>query len=336
MKPIRVAHLGAAHDHSGLTLETVRKFPEVFTVVSVTEKDPAVRARVENQSAYQGLPWITEEELFARDDIDAVLCEGDELCALDDAYRCIQKGWHVHMDKPAGTDIRKLEEMLALAESKHLTFQTGYMYRYNPAMKYLRDRVRSGKLGEILSIEASMGVCHPDEKRAWLGRFQGGMMFFLGCHLIDMVYSLWGTPERIVTFNQQAGDEINAQDNCLAVFEYKHGTAQIRVNAAEVNGYNRRHLVVCGSEGTVEIRPLECPTHVYETLKCEAEGKTWRDAKHEVFPGYLPGRYDEMMLEFAQCIRGEKENPYPYAYEAQLQRLVLAASGYHLDFSEKE
>ena len=37
MKPIRIAHLGVAHDHSGLTLETVRKFPEEFTVVSLTE-----------------------------------------------------------------------------------------------------------------------------------------------------------------------------------------------------------------------------------------------------------------------------------------------------------
>ena len=335
MKPIRLAHLGVAHDHSGLTLETVRKYPEEFTVVSLTEKNPAVRERVQNQSAYQGLPWITEEELFARDDIDAVLCEGDELCALDDAYRCIQKGWHVHMDKPSGTDINTLEKMLRLAERKHLTFQTGYMYRYNPAMKYTLNQVRSGKLGKLLSIEASMGVCHSDEKRAWLNRFQGGMMFFLGCHLIDMVYALWGTPRRIVTFNQQAEDRIKAQDNCLAVFEYEHGTAQIRVDAAEVNGYNRRHLVVCGSEGTIEIRPLECPTHVYQTLKCDAEGKTWRDAKHEIFPGYLSGRYDEMMLEFAQCVRREKENPYSYAYEMQLQRLVLAASGYHVDFAEK-
>lgn len=336
MKTIRVAHLGAAHDHSAVTLSTVRKYPDVFTVVSLTERDPDVRARAQNQAAYQGLPWITEEELFARDDIDAVLCEGDELLALDDAYRCIQKGWHVHMDKPAGTDIKQLEEVLALAQSKQLIFQTGYMYRYNPAMKYVLERVRSGKLGEILSIEASMSVCHTHEKRAWLNRFQGGMMFFLGCHLIDMVYSLWGTPKRILSLNQQAEHRIPAQDNCLAVFEYEHGTAQIRANAAEVNGYNRRHLVVCGTEGTLEIRPLECPTHVYETLACDAEGKMWRDAKHEVFPGYLPGRYDEMMLEFAQCIRGEKENPYSYAYEAQLQRLVLAASGYHVSFTEKE
>ena len=47
-----------------------------------------------------------------------------------------------------------------------------------------------------------------------------------------------------------------------------------------------------------------------------------------------PTKDDEMMLEFAACIRGEKQNPYTYEYEAQLQRLVLAASGYDVDYKE--
>ena len=334
MNPIRIAHLGTAHDHSSVTLETVRKYPDIFEVVSITESDEQTRERCSKLPAYQGIDWISEEELFARDDIDAVLCEGDELLSLGHVQRCIERGWHVHMDKPAGTDAAQLERVLSMAKQKNLVFQMGYMYRYNPAMKYLLQQVRSGALGDIMSIEASMGVCHPDDKREWLGRFKGGMMFFLGCHLIDMAYLIAGMPKRITSFYHSAENRIPVQDNCLSIFEYDHGTATIRVNAAEVNGYDRRHLVVCGTEGTIEIRPLECPTHIYETKKKEAVGCQWQDSKHEVFPGHMKGRYDEMMLEFAACIRGEKQNPYTYEYEAQLQRLVLAASGYDVDYKE--
>ncbi|HIV29234.1 MAG TPA: hypothetical protein IAA64_14840, partial [Candidatus Ornithocaccomicrobium faecavium] len=44
-----------------------------------------------------------------------------------------------------------------------------------------------------------------------------------------------------------------------------------------------------------------------------------------IFPGYLTGRYDDMMLEFAACARGEMKNPIPWQYELELQRVLLEA-----------
>ena len=332
MKRIRIALLGAAHDHSTATLETVLKYPDIFEVVSITESNEEVRRTRSSLPAYQHLPWISEEELFSRNDIDAVLCEGDELLALDHVQRCIEKGWHVHMDKPAGTDAAQLEHVLSLAKQKGLVFQMGYMYRYNPAMQYLMQQVKSGSLGDILSIETSMSVCHLPDKREWLGRFQGGMMFFLGCHLIDMIYALAGIPDSITSFFHSAEDSIPVQDNCLSIFDYGNGTATVRVNAAEVNGYDRRQLVVCGTEGTIEIRPLESPTRIYETRKADAEYCPWKDFKHELHLVPMTGRYDAMMLDFAAYILGEKQNPYTYEYELQLQRLILATCGYDIDY----
>lgn len=333
MRPLRIAHLGIAHDHSAPTLECVRNYPELYEVVGVTEADGCVRARMGQHAVYDGLPWLTEEELFEREDVDCVLVEGDELKSLADAQRCVQRGWHVHMDKPAGLDPLQFEQALRDAKRQRLVFQMGYMYRYNAAMTYLLDKVRSGKLGEIISIDASMGVWHTAQKRQWLSRFPGGMMFFLGCHLIDMILAIQGVPGEIIPLNTSTGmDGVQALDNACAVLKYDHCVATVRANAAEVNGYNRRHLVVCGTEGTVEIRPLECPTQVKETMRSAAAGFEWSDAKRDVFPGYMSGRYDAMMEDFAACVRGEKENSYDYAYEARLQRMLLSACGQPVDF----
>lgn len=332
MKPVRTAYIGMAHDHALPTLQTLCRYPQYTNIVCITERDDAVRSKFTGNEACCGIEWTDEKELFSRDDIEAVYIESDELISLDYAEECIEKGWHVHMDKPAGTDIARFESILREAEKRGLVFHTGYMYRYNPAMRYLLDKVRSGELGELMSIEASMNVRHDTVKREWLSRFRGGMMFFLGCHLVDMVYSVAGVPEKVYCFNKRSGFEsITSEDNCLSLFDYSWGTAVIRANAAEVNGYDRRHLVVCGTKGTIEIRPLERPTEMYETFISWADGHEWQDEKHEVFPGFLAGRYDDMVIEFARCVRGEISNPYPYAYEAQLQRLVLAASGYNLN-----
>jgi hypothetical protein len=48
-------------------------------------------------------------------------------------------------------------------------------------------------------------------------------------------------------------------DNMLAVFEYPEATATIRSSAVEVEGFARRHFVVCGTEGTFHIQPLDNP-----------------------------------------------------------------------------
>ena len=73
----------------------------------------------------------------------------------------------------------------------------GYMYRYNPCVKELMEKVKNGELGEIISVEAQMSSCYPTISRQWLENFSGGMMFFLGCHLIDMILQINGTPEKI-------------------------------------------------------------------------------------------------------------------------------------------
>jgi hypothetical protein len=48
-------------------------------------------------------------------------------------------------------------------------------------------------------------------------------------------------------------------DNMLVVLKYPRATATVKLSALEVEGINRRHLVVCGTEGTFHIQPLDNP-----------------------------------------------------------------------------
>ena len=84
-------------------------------------------------------------------------------------------------------------------------------------------------------------------------------MFIFACHLIDLVVGLLGKPDRIVSFPRQTRSDVDVKmcDNGLVVFEYPRTTVTIRTASLEVEGYQRRQLVVCGDEGTIDIRPLE-------------------------------------------------------------------------------
>ncbi len=328
MGKLKVVHFGLAHDHSTATMECARKYPDIFEVAGIVEPDESIRKQFGSAPAYKGIPWLSEEELFRRSDIDAVFCEGHELRSVSDAQKCIDNGLHVHLDKPGGICYPSFERLVNDADRKGLTLQMGYMYRYNPAMEYTLEQVKNGKLGRITGIDGSFSICHDLYKRRWLKQFPGGMMFFLGCHIIDMIHLLNGVPDAVLSLNRSSElDNDGSLDTGFAVLEYPHGVCSVRVNATEVNGYSRRHLVVCGSKGTIEIRPLEGPTRLRETPASEIRSHQLVDAGYELFPGYLAGRYDKMMLEFAQCVSGEKKNPYLPEYELDVQKSVMQACG---------
>ncbi|MEN6457500.1 MAG: twin-arginine translocation signal domain-containing protein [Thermoguttaceae bacterium] len=79
------------------------------------------------------------------------------------AFRCvhfdyaIRKGLHVFMEKPTTVDGPTTRRMLELADQSvdgNLKVGVGLMARHNPARIELHDRIRSGQLGDILTLRA--------------------------------------------------------------------------------------------------------------------------------------------------------------------------------------
>ena len=86
-------------------------------------------------------------------------------------------------------------------------------------------------------------------------------------------------------------------------------------------------LKVVGTKGTVKIQPLETPTVMRVSWAKDGEANPYYDYSTGVFPGFLPGRYDAMFLDFAAMARGELENPWTAEYEYGLQKLLLELCG---------
>ena len=186
--------------------------------------------------------------------------------------------------------------------------------------------VKNGELGKIFAVEAQMNGIFPftPQKREWLKQFDGGMMFFLGCHMIDIILNILGIPENIISLNKSTKlEDVTANDYGMAIFEYKNGTSFVKTCAREVRGFERRQIVVCGSEKTVEIKPIEF--YKMDGMHTETTFYTMESCEKEISEAY--DRYDAMLLSFAEMARGEKENPWGYDYELMLYKCILKACG---------
>jgi predicted dehydrogenase len=328
-KKIKVGQIGTAHAHASGKMATLRKLTDDYEVVGVVEPDAALREAARQQATYRDLPWMTEEELLNTPGLQAVAVETAVRDLVPTAARCITAGMHLHLDKPAGPSMPLFQKLLDEAARKHLTVQMGYMFRNNPAFQFCFQAVRAGWLGEVFEMHGVISKKSPDAARRPLAEFVGGTMFELGCHLIDALVAVMGKPQRVTPFARQSRPELDRlADNTLAVLEYPHATCTVRSSVIEVEGDRRRQFVVCGDQGTIDIRPLEPPTLL---LALDAPRESFRRGCQEVPLPAMPGRYDDQLHELARIIRGEIEHPYPPAHDLAVHETILRASGMPCD-----
>ena len=337
---IKIGQIGVGHVHA-YKLGVYRASTD-YEVVGIVEPDHELRRQAEkgtNYRDYRGLPWLTEEQLLNVSGLQAVLVETRVRDSLDVAAVCVGAGKHIHLDKPPGESLPQLRDILQVAARQNLLVQMGYMYRYNPGVILLRDFLSRGWLGEVFEIDAVMSrIVEPAERRG-MAEYRGGMMFELGCHLIDLLVSLMGRPTKITAFRQHtARIEDGLMDNTLAVFEYPHALATVKSSAMEIEGAAGRHFTVCGSEGTFHIQPLDDPNFVENSMpkahwKVRVALSTSRDRYRKGYqdvslPKYR--RYVADAADMARIIRGEKETDFPYEHDLTVQAAVLQACGLEL------
>jgi predicted dehydrogenase len=320
--PIRIGQIGVAHAHAS-KLNVYRRSSN-YEVVGVVEENETLRRSSSDKDPYRGLTWMTRDELLSQPGLQAVLIETEIRDLLRHAKVCLEAGLHVHIDKPAGVSLRDFEQVLDIASRNERIVQMGYMYRYNPAIKLLHSFLESGWLGEIFEVHAVMSKQLSEAERKIPAAYPGGMMFELGCHLIDLVVKILGEPHSVyVSSKHSSRIEDALEDNMLAVFEYPRASATVKSSCLEVEGGNRRHLVVCGTEGTFHIEPLDNPK--VRLILDRPRGPYRKGEQIIELPKYT--RYVDDALEMAQAIRGEKPFPYSYAHDLAVQRTILKASG---------
>ncbi|QDT53629.1 putative oxidoreductase YhhX [Caulifigura coniformis] len=322
---IKVGQIGTGHGHASGKFSTMRKLSDQFEVVGIVEPDRERRARAEREKAYVGVRWLEEAELLATPGLKAVAIETEVRNLVPTARRCVDAGLHVHLDKPAGESLAQFRALLDAARMKKVVVQMGYMFRYNPAFRFLYQAVREGWLGQVFEVHAVMSKQIGPAERRGLAEYPGGSMFELGCHLIDSLTTVMGRPDRIAPFSRTTHPERDSlADNQLAVFEYPGATATIRSSMLEPFGGERRHFTVCGEEGTIAIAPLEPPA-LRLALLTPRDGykRGWQDVTLPK-PG---GRYDEEFRALAKIIGGELAPEWTPEHDLLVQESVLRASG---------
>ncbi|MBO5452462.1 MAG: Gfo/Idh/MocA family oxidoreductase [Clostridia bacterium] len=332
MKKIKIAQIGTSlNGHGQRIFDSLKKQTDIFEIAGVAFPENEKEKFPQLMGMFDGYRELTVEEILNDPEIEAVIIETEEIYLTKYSILAAQHNKNIHMEKPGGTDLAEFEKLISLVKRNNLVFHIGYMYRYNSFVIELLKQVKNGDLGEIISVEAQMNCSQPLVFREWLKSLKGGMMFYLGCHLIDIILQIQGAPEKIIPLNKATMFETDSEDFGMAVFEYKNGISFAKAVAIERGGFARRQLVVTGTKKTVELKPFEMhcnpqTPNVLYTNKIEYNEEGWyeygTESKSEVYD-----RYDTMMKTFSQMVTGERENKNTPDYELMLYKTILTSCG---------
>jgi predicted dehydrogenase len=153
-----------------------------------------------------GVPYFTDDPaaLSARPEIDLVVVAVKVPEHRAPVEAAIRAGKMVYCEWPVGRNLAEAEAMAALAAAKGVRAFAGLQARAAPAVRYVRDLVNEGYVGDVLatSVVASPGIAWrgfvSEEQRFQLDRDNGATMLTIACgHTLDALCWIFGELGRV-------------------------------------------------------------------------------------------------------------------------------------------
>jgi predicted dehydrogenase len=146
------------------------------------------------------------DELLADDRVEGVVITVPDRAHREVAERCFAAGKHCMIEKPMALTEADCKAIIRAKEKAGRILQVGFVLRYAPYFRKIKEIVDSGVLGQIMSIAASeyLRVGHSiSYMRRWHRKKENSGSFMLAkcSHDLDMLNWLVGSrPVRVASF----------------------------------------------------------------------------------------------------------------------------------------
>ncbi|MGC9319374.1 MAG: Gfo/Idh/MocA family protein [Armatimonadota bacterium] len=168
-------------------------------VVALCDAQPErIADAVKRHGLEEALATTDFAEVLASDEVQAVSLALPDHLHHDFTLGAIAGGKHVLCEKPLAMNAAEAQEMLAAAEEAGIVHAVHMQRRYAPSVRYIRDLVAEGFLGELRHFRCRMSVhriSDPDVRLEW--RLQAergcyGVLGDLGAHALDLAHFTMG------------------------------------------------------------------------------------------------------------------------------------------------
>ena len=342
--------MGKAHAFGFATAARVFDLPVNFVMGTLADANSELAASAARQLGFAQHTddWCT---LVADANIDLVNITAPNALHKPIALAAIAAGKHVYCEKPLSSTSAETRQLVEAAEAAGVKTQVGFNYLLNPMLRYARELIQAGELGDIYSyrgIHAEDYMADPEAPISFRhDAVGGGVLADLGSHtlataefLLGPIASVLGNCQTLIPQRPNADGSarlpVKVDDLCHALLRFASGAqGSIEANWCASGRKMQHAFEVYGSRGALAFTQERFnelmlyksgdPAPQRGFRRIEAGPEHYPYGNFCVAPGHQLGFNDLKAIEiasFAEALAGNSPEPFNFRAGHRIQLLV--------------
>jgi len=270
---MRWALIGASRIASSYMIAAIRA--QGGDIQSVLSSDAA---RGDSYAREHGIgrSFTELDQLLADDGVDAIYISTTNEKHHAQALAAVAAGKHVLCEKPLAMTLDDACEMVRAAQEKGVVFATNHHLRNAGSHLVIRDLIRSGRIGEVLSARVFHAVYLPEVLQGWRindAAAGGGVIPDITVHDADTVrFHLGEDPLNVVAKTAASGLGQGVEDSVMSVWSMPSG-AMIESHESFTHPFAGTGIEFHGTRGSIFARNVMTQEPVGEITLVDADGE---------------------------------------------------------------
>ncbi|MEM1581518.1 MAG: Gfo/Idh/MocA family oxidoreductase [Candidatus Bathyarchaeia archaeon] len=266
-------------------IRVLSEIPEV-ELIAVCDID-VQRAKAISEK-YGLKSYSNSREMYRKEELDAVtICVWSSRLA-EESLKALKMGKHVFVEKPMAGSVREAERVLKVADAENLKLQVGFIERFNPGVKRVKEAIENGLIGSPVSATARRVSKWPQR----IGDV--GVVKDTAIHDIDVIRFLFNEDPISVYARTGCLQHEKFEDYAQIMLAFQSGRSAF-LESNWLTPYKIRKLTITGSDAIINL------DYITQEISIETSGQT-------VTPRYEWEEPLKLELQhFVDCVLNNRE-----------------------------
>lgn len=286
MDPIVVGLLGITHPHASARVRALRAIDGV-EVIAAADTDSRLNYFTEKYD----MESRAIDDILNDERINAIMVHSKSKDMVPHARRALAAGKSVVVEKPGGGTVADLEELLEHTRNAGpgQVVQVGYNVRLAESITRTKELIESGLIGEVVSVSARGAAKVGEHVTEHLNQpaDMGGVLWILGCHMLDAMVEVFGAPETVnarVHKSARLSDDTSREDSAAVLLNYSDYSISYSFDGHDdLEWFESSRLTVYGTKGMIEAGVLPQQLRVYVTEARQGWPAGWTEWTESYF-----------------------------------------------------
>ncbi|MDR2337609.1 MAG: Gfo/Idh/MocA family oxidoreductase [Deltaproteobacteria bacterium] len=246
------------------------------------------------------------EDIFQTKEIDAVIIATQTENSFAIAMTAMNAGKHIFIEKPIATTVQRAEELKLKATEKKLILHCDHIMIYNPVIRYIKQMIDTGELGELLYYDVSRLNLGPIKKDI-------NAMLDLAVHDLAVLdfFTDGATPIKLTAFGEK---HYGCLQETLTYLTLKYDNFIAHIKSSLVSPLKERRLMLAGSKKMLIFDDMKSEKlTIYDCGINIKQGKEYGEYEFltrtgDIYIPYIPfeDSLKNSLEHFAKCVAKNK------------------------------